>query len=386
VPRSTFRVLWTVVFLDIAGFGLILPSLPYYAVHLGAGGVGLGATMTAYSVVQFLASPWLGRLSDRHGRRPVLIGCLAGSAVAFAVTGLAGTLVALVLARAVSGAVGGSASVAQAYAADVTPADDRTRVFGALGTAVGIGFVAGPAIGAVFAPLGLAAVWFAAAGLALVNLLLCWRLLPEPAAAPARRSPVRRTTVLASALSEVSARRVLGATFLTTAAFAVMETTLALVGQRRFGLGPVWLGTLLAVAGLLMAAVQLRAVGPLSRRFGDGGLALTGALLMAVALPVIPWAPVAGVWIAVGALSVGLGLGSPALTALLAAGADPGERGRLMGAGQSMGALARTLAPLAAGGLFDLGLSLPYLLGTALAALAGALLVGRRVAVLQNVE
>ncbi|WP_188196906.1 MFS transporter [Nonomuraea sp. SYSU D8015] len=371
--RSAQVVVSATVFVDLLGFTLILPALPFYAAGLGATGLWFGALMSAYSVAQLAAAPVLGRLSDRYGRRPLVLLALAGSAVSMALTGLAASLAWLLVCRLLAGACGGSISVAQAYLADAVPEERRTGAMARMGAAIGMAFVIGPALGGALAPLGFAACAYAAAGLAAVNLAAALAWLPEPdgprtapdrreASGPGHDEGMRRPVALLA-----------GTGFLAMAAFVGMETTLAFLGRDRYGWDATSIGLALAAAGLAMAAVQAGLVAWLARRWGDARVAAIGAVTMAACMVAIP---LAATWwqclAAVCVLAAGHGLLTPAVSSLLASAGPPEQRGARLGTGQSAGAAARIVGPAAAGLLFDLGTALPYLVGAASAALAVA--------------
>ena len=390
--RPALLVVCLAVFVDMLGFGIILPALPFEAARLGGSGVWVGALLTAYAAAQFVAAPVLGSLSDRFGRRRLLLLSLIGSMVSLALTGLAGSLVLLLLARLVAGAFGGAIAIGQAYVVDLTAAKERTRALGMVGASIGLGFVFGPAIGAGLAALGLGfgATSFVAAGVAAVNLLLGARLLPRTAGSavvadvvtPGRgrtgagsdalgtpervgRAPLARLQTLRVALHRRSLRPILIAVFAVTFAFASMETTFALLGARRFGLTPAGLGVVFAYIGVVMVVVQGGLVGRLADRYGDRSVAVAGAGTLAVGLVALPFVSAWVGYAALGLVAVGQGLLS-ATTAALIARTGGRELGGAFGVGQSASAAARAIGPLVAGAAFDLGAPLPYVVGALL--------------------
>jgi DHA1 family tetracycline resistance protein-like MFS transporter len=388
--RTALLVVCLAVFVDMLGFGIILPMLPFQAGHLGGSGGWVGALLTAYAAAQFIAAPVLGSLSDRFGRRRLLLLSLVGSMLSLALTGIADSLVLLLAARVVAGTFGGAIAVGQAYAVDLTRAEaertgrefqagDRTRALGLVGASIGLGFVFGPAIGAGLAGLGLtfAGVSFVAAGVAAVNIALGLALLPRaPAPLPGRAiagGVARRLGTLRAALGRPTLRPVLLAIFAVTFAFAGMETTFALLGAARFGLGPAGLGVVFTYVGVVMVIVQGGLVGRLTDRYGDRTIAVGGAGLLALGLVVLPFAPAWIAFPAMALLAVGQGLLSPTTAALIARAGGP-ELGVAFGVGQSSAAAARAVGPLVAGLAFDLGAPLPYLLGSLLCLGAVALL------------
>ncbi|MEV0822419.1 MFS transporter [Nonomuraea rubra] len=424
--RPAQVVISATVFVDLLGFTVILPGLPFFATGLGAGGAAFGLVMSAYSVAQFICAPLLGRLSDRYGRRRLVLLALAGAALSLALTGAADSLAWLVACRVLAGACGGSISVAYAYVADAVPPERRTGAMAGLGAAIGLAFVIGPALGSLLAPWGFAASAYAAAGLAAVNLVAAWRWLPEPGRpqpgrpqpgrpqpgrpqpgrpqpgrpqpgrAPAAASDPDRQDLDSSApdsgrefgsgapgsgrmrrsramvrIGRLPAVVPLAATrLLAMAAFVGMETTLALLGGTRYGWDTATVGLVLAAAGLSMAVVQSGPVGWAAGRWGEARVAAAGAVLMAACLPVIPLAP--GWWpvAAVCLLSAGHGMLTSTVASLMAGAGPAGRRGARLGVGESAAAGGRIFGPLLAGLLFDLGVVLPYLAGAAMAGLA----------------
>ncbi len=371
-------VVYLTVFVDLVGFGIILPALPYYAEAFGATGVWIGAILAAYSAAQLVGASLLGRLSDRVGRRPILLLSLAGSAASLVLSGLAGSLWLLLVARALAGLFGGSIAAAQAVIADVTAPGERAKYMGLLGASVGLGFVFGPAIGAGLSRFGFGAAAFAAAGLAALNLVFAFFRLPETRMADQRiRTRARFAwSGFADALHHPSIGRLLAATFLSTLAFVAMEATFALLGQARFGLDTGRLGLVFTYVGVVMVIVQGGLVGRLAPRFGERALATAGALIMAASLGALPFVPSFGIALVVlAALAVGQGLTTPMLATLLSRATDADEQGGTLGLGQSLAAAARAVGPIGAGWLYDRAAAAPYAVAAAVMVLA-ALLVG----------
>ncbi len=406
--RSPLAVVYLTVFIDLLGFSIILPLLPFYAEHYGATGVWVGALLSAYSAVQFVSAPILGRVSDRTGRRPVLLASLAGSAGSLALTGAAHSLWLLLAGRALAGLFGGSISTGQAYVADVTRPADRAKYMGLLGACIGLGFVFGPAIGAGLSPLGFGAAAFFAAGLAALNFGFAWFKLPESrraAPCPSPRRPrsrgarcqsrwgkgslnlknlknLKRVTRPISFPQRVGGGsgwgplgRYLAATFLTNFAFVGLEATFALFSQKQWGLDAAGFGLVFTYIGVIVIVVQGGLIGRLHGRHGERGLAAAGAALLAVMLLLLTVTPnvALGLLVLTG-LGLGQGLVSPMLSTLISHSAGADEQGGTLGLGQSFAAAARGIGPIAAGGLYDVTRSLPYLAG-ALLALGAALLL-----------
>jgi MFS transporter, DHA1 family, tetracycline resistance protein len=349
--------LYATVFVDLLGFTLVLPSLPFQVTALGGDAFWLGVVLTSYSLCQAASAPLLGRLADRHGRRRLLLVSLAGSAASLAVMGLAGSLWLLLVARAVAGLCGGSIAVAQAFAADLAGPAGRTRVMGRVGAAVGLAFTIGPALGAVAAPLGFAATALTGAGLAVANLVFAAIALPASRSTRPRQRTVSR---------RVTPWPLLAAGFASMAAFVGMETTVAYLAAVRFDGGPVMVGVLLAAAGLVLVGVQGFLVAPAAHRFGEARVARVGAVVMALGLVAMPFVAEVPFVAAVLVVAAGNGMLTTTTASLLAAAGPAAEIGARMGQGQSVASAARASGPLAAGALFDLTVAAPYLLGAAL--------------------
>ncbi|MGC4116325.1 MAG: MFS transporter [Myxococcales bacterium] len=371
--QKSLVALYLTVFIDLLGFGIVLPLLPFYAEHYGATGVWVGALMAAYSAAQFLGAPLLGRLSDRYGRRPLLLLSLAGSALSLALSGVASSLSVLIAARALAGLFGGSIATAQAYVADVTSEEERAKYLGLLGASIGLGFVFGPALGAALSRFGFGAAAFASAGLAAANFVFAALVLREP---ERRRTPGRASLAgLGAAVRTAEIGRIALSMFLSTLAFVGMEATFALLGERRLGLDSSKLGLVFTFIGVVMVVMQGGVVGRLAPKVGERALATVGAVLMAAGLLALPFAPHLPLAMALLAtLAAGQALLSPTVAALLSRASARDAQGGTLGIGQSVSALARAVGPLVAGWLFDRSMAMPYAAGAIALLLAAALL------------
>lgn len=358
-------IVYLTVFLDLLGFGLILPLLPYYAQTFGATGLTLGALTTAYSAAQFLGAPIMGALSDRYGRRPILLLTLLGSAVSLTCAGLASSLLQLTLARLVAGLCGGSIAAAQAFIADVTTPETRAKYMGLLGACIGLGFVLGPAMGAALAPYGFSTAAYAAAALAGLNFIWGLFKLPETrSTTQGERQSAFSLGVLRDALKAPVIRPILGATFLTTVGFVAMETTYPLLGAQFYGVDARDLGKIFTFIGVIMVIIQGGVLGRWVKRYGEFSTAITGMVINAVALAALPFVSSLNASVALlGGLALGQALSSPTLSTILSRSASKEAQGSTLGLGQSLSAFARAIGPLIAGFLFDVRVSIPYIVG-----------------------
>lgn len=372
-------ILLFIVFIDLVGFGIVIPLLPFYAGHHGASPFEVTALMAVYSGAQFLTAPLLGALSDRFGRKPVLAASLAGAAAGYVAMAAAPSWGWLLAARAATGAMAGNIATAQAYIADVTAPGDRARGMGLFGAAVGAGFVVGPALGGLLAggdPVDFAAPLFAAAaaaGAALVVTLLVLREPARPAAgasAPAGLTAQAWLGAVAGALRRTGLSGLVTAFFLVMLAFAGFEATFALWAERRLEWTTREVGMVLAGVGAVAAVVQGGLVGRLARRFGEArvlglGVAALACALTALALARTPVQACA----ALALLAAGFGLANPTLHSLVSRGAGAARQGASLGVAQSASSLARIVGPAGAGALFAAaGPAWPFLAGAAVLA------------------
>ena len=369
--RSPLFLMGLTVFIDITGFGLILPLLPFWAQRLGADAFVIGLITTVYALAQFLFTPLLGALSDRYGRRPVILISLLVEAAAFAMTALAGTLPMLLVARFVGGMGASNIGSAQAVVADVTPPAQRARGMGVIGAAIGLGFVVGPALGGLLATLGAATPFWVAMAVALLNALLVWRFLPETRVARvAREAPPQRKGTLAfpswrQALSKPLVARLILINLLFTLAFTAMEAVFALFTQQTFGWNATQNGYVFAYIGVIIVVMQGGLVGRLVKRWGERPLLIGGLALLSVGLILLPFSASLGMLLAtLGLLSVGEGAVTPTSSALLSLASPDGRQGETLGLSQGIGSLGRIIGPLAAGWLFlTVGAGAPFLAG-----------------------
>jgi DHA1 family tetracycline resistance protein-like MFS transporter len=371
-------ILFLIVFVDLVGFGLIIPLLPFYAERFGASPQLVTILMAVFSLMAMIAAPFWGRLSDRIGRRPVLMASMAAAALAYLWMGFASELWMLFAARAFAGICAGNIAAAQAYIADVTSPEKRARGMGLIGAAFGLGFIIGPALGGLVAGNDVATAdletpGLIAAGLSAIAFLGVVLLLPEslPAAVRARQAR-RRFGALCSAFRQPMLARLLMVFFLVILAFAGMESTFALWAMREHGWGPAQIGYVFTYVGLLSAVMQGGLIGPLTRRFGEERLLLSGLALIALGLLVLPFSrTLPPLVVAVSALAIGMGAMQPSLNSLISRRAGAEEQGEVMGVAQSVGSLSRVLGPIMAGALFEaFGRNSPFLWGAALVAAA----------------
>lgn len=376
-----------VVLIGMTGFGIFLPIFPFLALDLGASPTAATIAMGAYSFGQLISSPLWGRLSDRVGRKPVLIAGLVGGVVSYLWLSRAGSVEELGAARLFGGLMAGNVGAAFAAAADL--ADDKTRArnMGFLGAAVGFGFIAGPALGALLigaepdrAAFALVCLASAALGglAALVALVLFRESLPKASRSAAEDRP-RRLTVLAS--RPVLARLV-AVMFLVIAAQALMETTFGLWADVELNWGPREVGWTLAALGVGAVLLQGGAAGRAARVLGERMTLLIGLALFAAGFGglAVSHEP-ATMGASLGALVIGIGLATPALNALIAAQADERERGVVMGLSQSASALGRVAGPLGAGAVFEhLGHAAPFVAAALLILAALFVALGERAA------
>ena len=377
---SPLILIFLTVFIDMVGFGIVIPVLPLYAEHFHATPVEIGWLTGIYSGMQIIFIPLLGRLSDRVGRRPVLIVSLAGTALGFLVMGWATSLPLLFAARIIDGATGGNISTAQAYIADVSTPENRSRSMGLIGAAFGLGFTFGPMIGGVLSHISYGAPFYFAAALAAINVVLLYFILPESLSAEYRARPHERARI-ADVFQHGNPRMfgtIVATYFFTITGFAIMTTLFALFTEKHFGFDARKTGYLFGFIGIISVILQGGLIGRLIKIFGETALARTGLLLLATALALLPLVPTLPMLLVVcAALAVANGLVNPTLNGLASQMIDRSWQGRALGVMQSAGSVGRLVGPLLGGWLlmFDLGQPLTRYARTPFFASAAILLV-----------
>jgi MFS transporter, DHA1 family, tetracycline resistance protein len=395
--RSPLVFLFATVFVDMIGYGIVVPLLPFYAGPYATGAVLVGLLGSLYAAMQFISGPFLGGLSDRYGRRPVLLTCLLGTSLAYLLLGLAQTLAYLVFAVVLAGAASGTLATAQAYIADSTAREDRARGLGMIGAAFGLGLMAGPAIGGILSLHSLSTPALFASAMALANCVFGYLTLPESHAPHLRKKvPLLRLdpiSQLARILQMRHVRALLAAVLLLNLALAGLVNNFPLFSLARFGWGTTSNAFFFAFVGLCAVVTQGVLIGRLQPRLGESRLILGGLVLASLNLLLVALVPY-GVLLypIVGLLALGMGLAIPSLTATISNRTPAETQGRLMGGLQAILSLAMILGPALAGLAFDhLGIPAPYLIGGSLIVLAlivsaADLLPGRRTRVVQRAK
>lgn len=382
-PRVVFT-LFVVVFLDLIGFGMIIPVFPFYAERIGVSPSTVIFFIGLYSAGQLVGAPLWGSLSDRIGRRPVLLFTLLANAASTWMLAYADTGVTLAISRIAAGLAAGNISAAYAYTTDVTTDATRPKALGLLGAAFGMGFILGPALGGLLAGNeadnagSLARVAHAAAIMSLVALVLTALRLPESLPPDKRRQPHTPRPRPHVFLSHSVLRGLLITTFVVISAVALMQSALALFSAERLDVGPRALGWIYAFSGVISVAIQAGIIGRLTTRFGARRLAAMGVVFVAIGMTGIPLASnLTVLLVALAVFSVGSALFNPSMSGLVAAAAQPRERGSVLGAYQAASSLGRVIGPVLGSGIASaVGLGAPFILGAAIC-LGGLLFVAR---------
>jgi multidrug resistance protein len=379
---SQFRrlaVLIAVNFVDMIGFMIVLPLLPFYALKLDATPETIGLLIASFSIAQLLAAPLWGRLSDRYGRRPALLIGLSASAIAYAVFGFATSVWLLFLSRIVQGAGGGTTGVAQAYVADTIQPADRARALGWLSAATSAGVMVGPAIGSFAAHFGQAAPGLLASALCLINVFFAWKWLPESyqhtATAGGPRKPLWYPAWLALRHPGTTVGRLLWIYGVGMLAFASLTSVMALYLGAEFGIDETTIGYIFLYVGILSFVMRSLLLGPIVDRIGETWAMRIGTVLLVLGLALYPLPR--QIWtlaLVIPLVPIGTALLFPATTSLMSRASDPRELGTTMGVAQTFAGLARVLAPVLATVTFQrLGHGWPFYVAAGYVTLVGVL-------------
>jgi MFS family permease len=370
--KAGLTILTATVLVDMIGFGIVLPLLPFYAESMGATPFAVTLIIATFSATQLLAAPIWGRVSDTRGRRPLLIAGLFASAVSYLIFALAGSLAVLLLSRVAAGAAGGTISVAQAYVADSTEGSKRAQGLGLIGAAAGLGVMLGPAIGGFFSQWGLGVPGLVAALLCATNGLAAVIFLPESRhfEGPARGAYDGRTRpgliegfrVLVGSMTRYPMSLLLAVYYLAISSFGAMTSVLALYLERAFGMNATDMGVVFTMAGAVTVVVRGAAIGRIVRRLGEPMTVRIGCVFLTLSLLGIPLMPSRwwlGLFVPLFALSTGITF--PSLASLVSRATDARSQGSILGGSQLVGGLGRVVGPIWAGLLFQhLSITSPF--------------------------
>lgn len=375
MKNRPLAVLFAAVLIDMMGFGIVLPLLPFYAESMDASPLEITILVASYSFMQLLAAPLWGRVSDKKGRRPLLIVGLFVSSLSYLLFGLAQSFWWLLLSRMVAGAAGGTITIAQAYVADTTSHEERAKGMGHVGAASGLGVMIGPAVGALFSGWGLGAPGFVAAALCAINGIAAYFLMPESRTAERRKASHEQKHSLSEWLRAMTAwplSILLSVYFLAISSFAAMTSVLALYLLYAFGMDARDMGILFTLSGATTVIVRGVLLGPLVKKYGEAATSRIGLAALLSALIAVPLIPTAHWALLISPLyAFGAGTLFPALASLVSRSTDEDWQGTILGGSQLVGGLGRVVGPLWAGYTFQsFGHGRPFHIGAVLVFLA----------------
>jgi MFS transporter, DHA1 family, tetracycline resistance protein len=370
--KSSNSILFLTLFLDLMGYGLIIPLLPDYTRSLGATATLIGIITASYSLTQFIASPILGSLSDKYGRKPLLLITIAISMISYIIFGLFSSLYLLLFSRLLAGAASGNISVAQAYLTDTTPPEKRTKALGMIGAALGLGFIFGPPIGgAVKQYLGIEWVGYVAALLAALNLISALIWLPESLTSKieSRKITFIDVEILRKIFASLPLKNLFTTYFLFMLGFTFLTITGVLMWKDRFGLDDAQIGYTFALIGIITAVIQAL-IGKLSAKYSEKKLLIFGLIIMAIAITIMPLVPANSFLVMeiplIIVFAMGYALVLPTGASLVTQSIEQKDSGTVLGQYQSTAALARIIGPIIAASLYGFSQSLPFLIGGAI--------------------
>jgi len=374
--KSALSLIFLTVFIDLLGFGILIPILPAFATKvLGVDEAAIGIAIASYSFIQFIFNPVLGKLSDKYGRKPVIVFCLIVNALGYVIFAFTSSYLLLLLSRVVAGIGGSSISVAQAYIADVTTKENRSKGMGLIGSAFGLGFVFGPLIGGYLAEYGYMVTGLAAGGFSLIAFVVTLLFLPESLTKGEESISEKQITkkklidfeALKKVFSEPGRAVFIILFFILVFSFANIYGTFALLGIQVYGFTDLQNGYIFGITGLTSAIVQGGLIGYIDKLFSRQNILKTGSLIISASLALIPYGGTfLGLAIISMFLSIGTGLLQPTLLSLISDVTPDNEQGVTLGVNQSLSSLARVLGPLWGGFAFEfLGYPFPFLTGAA---------------------
>ncbi|NUQ80374.1 MAG: MFS transporter [Bacteroidetes bacterium] len=367
--KPSLLIIFLTVFIDLIGFGMIIPLLPYYALAFDASPLMVTFLSTIYSLMQFLFSPFWGGLSDRFGRRPVLLISIAGTACAYGWFAVAGSLTSLFMARLLGGVFTANFGAAQAYIADITTTENRAKGMGLFGAAFGLGFIVGPALGGLLSPFGYMVPGLVAASLSVLNFVFAWWFLPEsqqPAVrARNRQKPFQWLAVHRPFTDFLRLRQDRNPVFflilivwVVITGHAMFEGTFALILESVLQFSAREFGLIFTVIGIVTAVVQGVLIGPLTQRFGNRFLIISGLWFTMLSLVILSLMSPDSLWllyIGIVSYSFGLALFSPSMNGLISGMTHQDDQGKILGLSQGFGSLGRIVGPVTGGLAFTAG-------------------------------
>jgi DHA1 family tetracycline resistance protein-like MFS transporter len=363
--KSPLFAIFLIVMVDVLGFTIILPLLPFYAQKYGASPFVVGVLAATFAVCQLISGPFLGRISDRYGRRKILMLSQSGTFLGFLLLGVANSLPLIFLSRVIDGVTAGNLTIAQAAIADVTPPENRAKAFGIIGIAFGLGFIVGPAISAALSPIDVHYPAYVAAALSAISIFATWKMLPEVKQKVASSESAKSATKLLEFLKRGRIRWLLVEFLIFGFIFAGFTSGFAMFVERRFvydgrPFGATEVSILFTYSGFLGLILQGFFIGPLVKRFGEAKLIAAGFLSMAISYTLLGWADSITLLVIASTIgSFGNGVIRPALTALVSQTAHADEQGGALGATQSLVSLGQVFAPLISGAIIDSSTSNP---------------------------
>ena len=365
--KKAFTIIFLTVFIDLLGFGLIIPILPNYAKLLGASDFGFGLIASVFSLLNFIFTPFLGAYSDRIGRKPIILVSVFVNMIGYLIFAYAHALPLFILSRVLNGIGSSNISAAQAYIADISSPANRTKMMGMIGAAFGLGFIFGPLFGGLIkAEYGIEGVGFAAAAVCFLNLLSVYFFLPESNKNLNKDAPIKFVPIndYQKAFTQPVLRELMLLWVIYVLAFSAMQTVSALLWKEQYGFDEKHIGYLFGIIGVFSVIIQGGLVGRLNKTFGEKKLLIIGSVLMIIGLGTVPYVPHENFWfwvvINIGFISLGNGCLSPSITALVSNVTPPEEQGRMLGLSQSVGSISRILGPSMSGLFYGWYYALPY--------------------------